>query len=230
MSVSIKCLSKYSWFKIKANNKVIHIDPGYAGYLENQEIPKSELKERADIVLVTHHHMDHLQEEALSQIQKSDTTILAPEKCQDRIGGNFQKVKPGDELKIDGINVKVVNAYNTPEGNSTRKLHHKGDGVGYIFTFNSFTFYHAGDTDFIPEMNDFPQVDVALLPMGGVFTMDVDEAIKAALTINPQTIIPMHQKDADPEQFKKKIEQNQDKSESNMNVVILGMGESFQLE
>jgi L-ascorbate metabolism protein UlaG (beta-lactamase superfamily) len=231
MTLSIKWLSKYSWFKIETENKVIHIDPGYAGYLKNQGIPVSEFKDKADLVLVTHFHKDHLQPEALSKIRKSKTIILAPEKCSDRIIGDFQIVKPGDELKIDDVTVKVVNAYNTPEGNSTRKLHHKGDSVGYLITIDSHKFYHAGDTDFIPEMHGFGEVDVALLPIGGIFTMDIDEAVKAANIIKPKIIIPMHRRDADPNQFKEKVEINSDKlNKSTINVLPLGIGEIYQLK
>jgi L-ascorbate metabolism protein UlaG (beta-lactamase superfamily) len=230
MPMSIKWLSKYSWFKIETDNKVIHIDPGYAGYLKNQGIPNSEYKPKADLVLVTHFHKDHLQPEVLSKIRKSNTIILALQNCSDRISGDFKVVKPGDKLIIDeNINIKVVNAYNTPEGNSTRKLHHQGDGVGYLITIDSYTFYHAGDTDFIPEMNDFIEVDIALLPIGGVFTMDVDEAVKTALTINPKIIIPMHRRDANIEQLKAKVELESSKLNSNITVKPLEVGETFEL-
>lgn len=231
MPISIKWLSKYSWFKIKTETKIIHIDPGYAGYLKNQGISSSEFKDKADIVLVTHFHKDHLQPEALSKIRRSNTIILAPEKCSDRIIGDFQMVKPGDELKIDEVNIKVTDAYNTPEGNSTRKLHHKGDGVGYLFTIDSYTIYHAGDTDLIPEMSDLKDVDVALLPIGGVFTMDIDEAVEAALTIKPKIVIPMHRRDVDPEQFKEEVEYNSNKlNKSVITVLPLEIGDIYQLE
>lgn len=73
MVVSITKLSKSSWSKIKVNNEVIHIDPGYIGYFENQGIPGNELKEKADLILVTHFHKDHLQHEALAKIRCQNT-------------------------------------------------------------------------------------------------------------------------------------------------------------
>lgn len=88
-SINIKWLSKYSWFKIKTENWVIHVDPGYASYLENQGIADTEFKDKADLVMVTHFYKDHLQPEAFSKIRKSNTTILAPESCSDRIIGTF---------------------------------------------------------------------------------------------------------------------------------------------
>ena len=76
------------------------------------------------------------------------------------------------------MKIKVVDAYNTPQGSSTRKLHKKGNCVGYVITIEGKTIYHAGDTDFIPEMKELGKIDVALLPIGGKFTMDIEEAVK----------------------------------------------------
>lgn len=231
MTLIIRRLSKYSWFKIKTQDKVIHIDPGYAGYFKNQGIPNSELKDKAELVLVTHFHKDHLQPEALFKIRKSGTVILAPEMCDERIEGEFKIVKPGDELTEDDLNiknisVKVTHAYNTPEGNSTRKAHHKGDGVGYLVNLKGKTIYHAGDTDLIPEMQELGKVDVALLPIGGTFTMDIEEAVEAAFTIKPQIIIPMHVRDADPEHFKDRVEKIY---KSDIKVIPLDPGEEYTL-
>lgn len=224
MTLSITKLSRSSWFKITSANKVIHIDPGYIGYFENQGIPKNELKKNADLILVTHFHKDHLQPEALAKIRGQKTIVLAPKKCTERIEGNFKIIKPGDNLKIENIEINVVDAYNTPEGNSTRKLHHKGDGVGYIIKLDGKTIYHAGDTDFIPEMKDFDKIDVALVPTGGIFTMDIEEAFKAVSAINPEFVIPMHIRDVDPIEFKIKVEKNSD-----IKVIPLQIGENFNL-
>jgi L-ascorbate metabolism protein UlaG (beta-lactamase superfamily) len=210
MSISIQKLSRYSWFKINTKNNIIHIDPGYAGYFKTQGIPESELKDKADLILVTHSHKDHLQPEALSKICSSDTIVLAPENCAKRIERNLKIIKPEDELTFEDIKIKVVDAYNTPEGNSTKKFHHKGNGVGYLITLEGKTIYHAGDTDFIPEMEEFGNVAVALVPIGGTFTMDMEEAVDAIMTIKPKIVIPMHMKNADPEEFKKIVEEKSD--------------------
>ena len=225
MTISITSLSKYSWFKIETGSMFIHIDPGYAGYFRTQRIPESELKDKADLVLVTHFHKDHLQAEALSKIRGPDTIILAPKRCAERIEGSYKIVKPGDKIKIGDINIRVIDAYNTLEGNSTRKLHHKRDGVGYLLEIEGKTVYHAGDTDFIPEMKHLGLVDVALLPIGGTFTMDITEALEAALTINSRIVIPMHISKADPAEFKKKL-----KSKSDIHALTLKIGEIYNLK
>lgn len=225
MVLVIKKISKYSWFKIITEEKTIHIDPGYAGYIKNQKIAIDELHPKADFIFITHFHKDHLQPEALSEIRKSNTIIMAPEKCSNRVQGDFQVTKPGDKFKISDIEVKVVDAYNIPESSSTRKFHHKGDGVGYLITIDGHIIYHAGDTDLIPEMQKLGVVEVALLPIGGIFTMNVDEAVEAALTINPRIIIPMHIRDADPENFKVKVEKKSDTK-----VIKLDSGESYSLK
>ena len=86
----------------------------------------------------------------------------------------------------------MVNAYNTEKGSSTRKQHKKGKGIGYVLNIGDKTIYHAGDIDFIPDMEQLQDVDIALLPMGGKFTMDWHEAVKATLLIKPELVIPIH--------------------------------------
>ena len=121
------------------------------------------------------------------------------------------------------IKVRAVDAYNTEKGSSTRKVHHKGSGLGYLLVMGGKTIYHAGDTDLIPEMKKLGPVDVALLPIGGTFTMDIEDAVKAAMTIKPGTVIPIHRSKADPLVFKK-VE-----GKSKIKVVPLGVGEAFRI-
>ena len=87
------------------------------------------------------------------------------------------------------------------------------------------TIYHAGDTDFIPEMKELSDVDVALLPIGGTFTMDIQEAVEAAIAIKPKIVIPMHNFKADPKEFKDKVE-----ARSDIKVVPLKIGEVYHLK
>jgi len=103
-------------------------------------------------------------------------------------------------------------------------VHHKGDCVGYLITLKGKTIYHAGDTDFIPEMKELRDIDVALLPIGGTFTMDIQEAVEAAIAINPYVVIPMHHLKANPQEFKKKVE-----AKTNIKVVPLKIGEVYRL-
>ena len=200
----------------------MHIDPGYAGYFRTQGIPTTEFKDKADIIFVTHFHKDHCQPLALSKISNADTIAVAPERCIEGISDNISNIrviKPGDEVTFGDIRIKIVDAYNTKEGYSTRKVHHKGDGVGYLVTIEGKTIYHAGDTDFIPGMKELGKVDLALLPIEGTFTMDVDEAVEAALVINLKVVIPMHsKKKGSPKEFKKKLE-----AKSDIEVVVLNV-------
>lgn len=224
MDIQITWLSRASWFKIKTKNVIIHIDPGYTGYFENQRVPIEELEDKADLILVTHFHKDHLQSKAFAMIYGNDTQVFAPKSCVERITEKVNIVKPGDEFDVSGSKIKAVNAYNTPEGSSSRKVHHKGDFVGYIISIEGKTIYHAGDTDFIPEMNQLGRVDVAMLPIGGKFTMDVDEAVIATLAIKPKIVIPMHRSDANPIMFQEKVD-----ARSKVKVVNLSIGEIFRL-
>ena len=223
MGVQVTWLSRASWFKITTADGVIQIDPGYAGYLENSGVPVAQV-ERADLVLVTHCHKDHLQPPALEMIRDGRTRVCAPRTCRERIGGDVTTVKPGDELELGRVRVSVVDAYNTPAGSSTRKVHHQGDGVGYLLTVEGQRLYHAGDTDFIPPMKQLGHVDLALLPIGGKFTMDLAEAVTATLAINPRVVIPMHRSDADPEVFRERVQ-----AASRVQVVNLAVGQAFQL-
>jgi L-ascorbate metabolism protein UlaG (beta-lactamase superfamily) len=93
-----------------------------------------------------------------------------------------------------------------------------------VVTWNQVTFYHAGDTDYIPEMKDLPPIDLAFLPIGGTYTMDIPEAVEATLLINPKVVIPMHFLKADPEEFKKSIEKK-----SGIKVIVICPGGSVDI-
>ncbi|MCD6432397.1 MBL fold metallo-hydrolase [Candidatus Bathyarchaeota archaeon] len=211
--VSIKWLGHAS-FLIKAEGKNIYIDP-YEG----------EYSEKADLILVTHSHFDHCDTSKIKKIRGENTVIIAPEDCVSKIGGNVKTLKPGEETTIGNLRVKAVEAYNYKRFKAPGKpFHPKGFGVGYLLTAEGKTIYHAGDTDFIPEMKNLGHVDVALLPSGGTYTMDNAEAAEAAIAINPEVAVPMHRWDTNPEEFKDKVEAN-----SNVKVVVLGKGEEYQV-
>lgn len=212
-------LSKASWFKLKSKDKIIYFDPGFTGYLENQGIPMHELEEKADLILISHCHKDHLQQDAVKRIMTDDTVIVAPAKCADRIDHEFTIVKPGDSVDANGIKVIALEAYNTKEGHSTRKVHHKGDSVGYLLYVDGRCIYFAGDTDYISEMGKLENVDIAFLPIGGTFVMDIEEAVKAVLVINPKITFPMHQAKNSLDTFAKEVS-----LKSNSKVVILDVG------
>jgi len=214
MVIIIKWLGHAS-FQIKVDSKSIYIDP-YEG----------EYKEKADLILVSHSHFDHCDTSKIKKLRKDDTLIIAPTDCASRIGGNVKSLKPGEKISVGNITVEAVEAYNHKRFRSPgNPFHPKGLGVGYLLTIGDKTIYHAGDTDFIPEMKNLKNVFLALLPSGGTYTMDNPEAAEAALAINPKFVIPMHRWNTDPEEFKRIVEEK-----SEIKVVLLKPGEQFEIK
>jgi L-ascorbate metabolism protein UlaG (beta-lactamase superfamily) len=102
--------------------------------------------EKADVILTTHHHKGRCKSITVNRLKDADTLVVAPKRCIKELGKDIPVVAPGDELTFGTIKINVVDAYNTEQGSSTRKVHHKGMGVGYLMTVEGKTIYHAGDT------------------------------------------------------------------------------------
>ncbi len=204
--IRIVRISKASWIKIATPSAIIHIDPGYTGYPQNQNLPAEELAEKASLIAVSHFHKDHLQPDAVKWLRDDKTTIVAPASCAPRIGGSITIVQPGDLIEFGDIGVEAVHAYNTSDGHSSRKVHRRGACVGYLLTLPGMTIYHAGDTDLIPEMKELRRVDVAILPIGGTFVMDAGEAAEAASLLRPRIVIPVHEARSDVAAFARTVE------------------------
>ncbi len=139
-------------------------------------------------ILITHDHDDHCSPDDVKWLREGATVIVCPPSCAGRFQGDVRAVEPGDTLEIRGVGIEVVPAYNIG-----KDFHPKeAGGVGYIVTLpEGLRIYHAGDTDLIPEMAQI-RCDVALLPVGGTYTMNAAEAAQAADLIKPRLAVPMH--------------------------------------
>lgn len=179
MFEEVKVLT-HSSIKI-AGKKIIYFDP-----FEVQEESHD-----ADLVFVTHEHHDHYSPEDIGKVANSDTWIIMPESMrgyEEKMGNlKCRFVCPGGITEAEGIMINAVPAYNR-----LKPFHTRGKGyVGYIVTMDNVRYYVAGDTDMTPENQDI-KCDVALIPVGGKYTMDCKEAAKLVNRMEPKLAIPTH--------------------------------------
>lgn len=173
---SLKWLG-HDGFLLRTGGKNIYFDPFQLG----EGLPP------ADIILITHEHYDHCSPEDVGKIQKSSTVIVTEKEAAAKLSGNVKTMTPGERLDIDGITIEAVPSYNI-----NKKFHPQTNRwLGFVLTVNGVRIYHAGDTDYIPEMKKI-RADIALLPVSGTYVMTAEEAVKAALDIQPQVAVPMH--------------------------------------
>ena len=144
----------------------------------------------ADLIFVTHAHFDHFRPDEIAALRRPDTVVVAPRNVAAELPAPVRAVSPGDAFDLDGVAVEVVPAYNVAPD---RLQHHpKANGwVGYVLSSNGVTWFHAGDTDQVPEL-DAVRADAAFLPIGGTYTMDAREAAGLAKAIAPDVAVPMH--------------------------------------
>jgi L-ascorbate metabolism protein UlaG (beta-lactamase superfamily) len=145
----------------------------------------------ADVILITHAHDDHFDPEAIDGLRKEDSIFVAPRDVATELSGNVRAIAPGDGDEVGGVRIQTVPAYNIVEGRTEN--HPKANGwVGYLLELDGRTYYHAGDTDHLPELESI-DTSVAFLPIGGGgFTMDAGEAAGLAKAIGPDVAVPMH--------------------------------------
>ena len=169
-------------------------------YIDPWDVPD---REKADIILITHTHFDHLSPQDITLLRKPDTLVCVPTGAHE-VEGKVKILRPGDFAEHRGVRIDAIPAYNIG-----KSFHPKGNlWLGYVITIEGNRYYHAGDTDLIPEMKALKDIDVAFLPVGGTYTMNAQEAAQAANLIMPRLAIPIHYGDvvgsrADAEEFKR---------------------------
>ena len=179
----------------------IHIDP-WSRLADYAKLPK------ADIVLLTHDHPDHLDRAALNLVSGEKTVLILTQECRDR-GLEGTVMKNGDTTAVSGIGIEAVPAYNLvgkrPDG---RPFHPKGAGNGYIMTFGDVRVYVAGDTENTPEMKLLRRIDIAFLPMNLPYTMTPGMVADAALAFKPGILYPYHFGDTETSQLMELLEED----------------------
>src|SRR3989304_1712393 len=160
---------------------VVYVDP----YQLGDGLPA------ADVILITHDHFDHLSPADVAKIHKPTTVVVAPKEVVGKLSFPVTVIASGESKTVAGITVKAVPAYNT-----NKTFHPKNDGkVGFVFTVGAVTYYHAGDTDVIPEMTGLAP-DVALLPVSGPYVMTAAGAGKGGRRIKPTGAGPRNHRGA----------------------------------
>ena len=165
--------------------KVIHVDP-WTKLADYSKMPK------ADVILITHEHRDHLDVKALETLRTEKTAVIFPEICAGSIEGGMV-MHNGDVDIVEGLKIEAVPAYNMVHMRSEgRPFHPKGVGNGYVITFGDKRVYVAGDTENTPEMKNLKDIHVAFLPMNLPYTMTPEMVTDAAKAIKPKVLYPYH--------------------------------------
>ncbi len=166
-------------------DKVIHIDP-WSRLADYSKLPK------ADAILITHEHGDHLDLAAIEAVEKEGTELYLTKICYNKIKKG-KILKNGDHAVAAGVGVQAVPAYNRLNRKGNGKPYHaKGDGNGYVLNFSTTRVYVAGDTEYIPEMEKLFDISIAFLPMNLPYTMDAELVAISAKVIKPKILYPYH--------------------------------------
>ena len=174
-------LDGVTWFRgssvrIRRAGLEIHVDPiGLSA------------ASQADFILLTHPHYDNFSERDIDRIRTPRTVVIAPASMKKLVDGADHFMRPGDMLQLDGLDILAVPAHNVD------KRYHPPEAawLGYVFTVGGVTFYHAGDTDFLPSMFGI-RCDVAFLPCNGHYTMGPKDALRAAAACDASVVVPIH--------------------------------------
>jgi len=173
------------------NGMVIHVDP-VSAQADYSLLPK------ADLVLITHEHGDHLDSKALKMIRTDKTKIILTDAASGRVSGDMA-MKNGDSMTVNNLLIEAVPAYNIVNKRTDgTPLHPKGVGNGYIIIFGDKRVYIAGDSENTPEMKALKNIDAAFLPMNLPYTMTPEMVADAAKAFQPKILYPYHFGETDP--------------------------------
>jgi L-ascorbate metabolism protein UlaG (beta-lactamase superfamily) len=174
-------LSRLHWL----GHDTFRIDGPMVIYIDPWQLPEN--CPPADLILVSHDHYDHCSDEDIATLRKDGTRVIANPSAAEKITRPVTVLRAGETATVGDIEIEAVPAYNI-----NKRFHPKSEGhIGFRITLGDECLYFAGDTDHIPEMQGL-QCDVALLPVGGTYTMTAEEAAQAAETIQPRVAVPMH--------------------------------------
>ena len=177
-------LDRITWFRQSAfrwrgDGLVLYVDP----WGITDDVP-------ADVILITHAHFDHFQPHEIERLRTASTKLVAPRDVARELSGDVTAVGPGESHEVGGVRFQTVPAYNVAE--DRLDMHPKANGwVGYVLEFEGTGYYHAGDTDALPELQTL-KTDVAMVPIGGTYTMDAEEAGAFVRAMSPRLAVPMH--------------------------------------
>jgi L-ascorbate metabolism protein UlaG (beta-lactamase superfamily) len=176
---------------LSLGEKIIHVDP-VSRYTDYSKMPK------ADLILVTHEHGDHLDEKVINILKKENAELVLTKVCAEQVKGGVV-MKNGDEKTIQGFKIEAVPAYNIVHmRGSGQPFHPKGNGNGYVINMGKKRVYVAGDTENVPEMKKLKNIDIAFLPMNLPYTMTPEMVADAAKAFKPKVLYPYHYGDTDP--------------------------------
>ena len=182
---------------------VIHVDP-FSRMADYGTLPK------ADLILITHHHGDHLDLKAIDLIKQKKTKIIATSICSKKIE-NCIVMKNGDKKTVSGFKIEAVPAYNIKHKRKNGDpFHIKGEGNGYVITIGDKRIYVAGDTENIPEMKKLKDIDISFLPMNLPYTMTPEMVADAARAFRPSILYPYHYGKTDTNKLKELLKNEKD--------------------
>jgi len=188
---------QHASFVMEAGGKVIYVDPAQGNF---------DGRAKADLILITDIHGDHMAPKIIAGLQKPGTVILAPEAVAKTVT-DAKVIRNGETQQIGAWKIEAVPMYNLKRGPSEGKFYHdKGRGNGYVLTYGGKRIYISGDTEGIPEMRALKNIDVAFVCMNLPYTMTPEEAADAVRAFHPKAVYPYHYKGSDVKVFEKALE------------------------